>query len=136
MSSSYRGKSTARPLSLRDAFETEYARREMERRAAAEAERLQQAKDMADAEALHSALSAEPEFLESRGLTADRRRYMVSLDHARFRISAYFDGGQVLIALADKSGAPAASAPRRQTTADGVADALRLIAQLLVDETP
>jgi hypothetical protein len=120
-------------LTLKDAFETEYARREMERRAAEEAERVQQARDLAGAEELHAALVADPEFLESRGLAADRRRYMVSLDHARFRLSAYFEGGRISITLSDKR-APGASAPRRQESATEVADALRLIAQILVDE--
>jgi hypothetical protein len=121
-------------LSLRDAFETEYARRELERRRKEEAERAQQERDLADAEALHAALVADPEFLESRGLAADRRRYMVLLDHARFRVTAYFEGGQAALTLSDKRGAPAVSQPKRQESAEGVADALRLIALMLVDE--
>jgi hypothetical protein len=125
----------AKPLSLKDAYETEYARREMERRARQEAERKQQAADLAGAETLHAAFLADPEFLDSRGLTADRRRYTVSLDHERFRISAYFEGGSVGVTLSDKRAAAAgASAPRRQETAEGASDALRVIAQILVDE--
>jgi hypothetical protein len=123
-----------KPLSLKDAFETEYARRELERRRAEEAERAQQAEDLADAEALQAALGADPAFLEGHGLAVDRRRYMVSLDHARFRITAYFEGGKAAITLSDKRGAPASSAPRRQETAEDAADALRLIALMLVDE--
>jgi len=126
-------KPAAKPLSLKDAFETEFARRELERRAAEDAARAQQAKDLADAEVLHDALAADAEFLESRGLTADRRRYMVSLDHARFRLTAYFEGGQAAITLSDKRAQPT-SGPRRQESAEGVADALRLIARILVDE--
>jgi hypothetical protein len=127
-------RSASKPLSLKDAFETEFARRELERRAAAEAERAQQAADLAAAEALHAALTDDPAFLESRGLVADRRRYMVSLDHARLRITAYFEGGQASVTLSDKRSHPAASAPRRQETAQDVADALRLVALMLVDE--
>jgi hypothetical protein len=121
-----------KPLSLKDAYETEFARRELERRKQEEAERLQQEKDLADAEVLHGALLTDMEFLATRGLTADRRRYMVSLDHARFRITAYFEGGKAAITLSDRRGA--ASQPKRQETAEDVADALRLIALMLVDE--
>ncbi|MDB5446988.1 MAG: hypothetical protein JWQ97_2305 [Phenylobacterium sp.] len=125
-----------RPLSLKDAFEREYARRELERRARDEAERLQQERDLEGAEQLHAALADDPGFLEARGLTADRRRYTVSLDHARFRIAAYFDGGKVAVTLSDKRAAPASAAsPRRQDTVEGAEDALRLIAQFLVEET-
>jgi len=127
-------KAIARPLTLKDAFETEFARRELERRAAEEAERRQQAADLEGAEALHAALVADRDFLESRGLVADRRRYMVSIDHARFRIAAYFEAGKVAVSLSDKRAAPAASTPRRQDTAEDAADALRLIALMLVDE--
>ena len=130
-----RKKTAERLLSLREAFETEYARREMERRAREEAERRQQEADLAGAEQLHAALAADPAFLESRGLAADRRRYTVSLDHARFRISAYFEGGGVGVTLSDKRApASAASLPRRQETARNAAEALRVIAQILVDE--
>jgi hypothetical protein len=128
-------KPASQTLTLKDAFETEYARRELERRAAEEATRRQQVKDLADAEMLHTALVADPDFLEIHGLTADRRRYMVSLDHARFRITAYFEGGHAALTLSDKRTAPAAAAPRRQETAADMADALRLIALMLVDES-
>jgi hypothetical protein len=123
-----------RPFTLKDAYETEYARRELERRREEEAAREQQAKDLADSEMLHGAFLADPDFLESHGLSADRRRYMVSLDHGRFRITAYFEGGKASITLTDKRGAPAAAAPKRQETAEDVAEALRLIALMLVDE--
>ena len=123
-----------RTLSLKDAYETEYARRELDRRAAEEAERQQQAKDETGAEALHAAFLADPDFLERHGLAADRRRYMVSLDHARFRITAYFEHGKVALTLSDKRAAPATAAARLQDTAEDAADALRLIALMLVDE--
>ena len=129
-------KAAAEPLSLKDAFETEFARRQMERRAREEAERRQQAQDLAGAEALEAALGADADFLQAHGLAADRRRYNVWLDHARFRISAYFEAGQVAVTLSDKRVAQShAAPPRRQETAESVADALRLIAQFLVDET-
>jgi hypothetical protein len=131
-----RRKTAEKVLSLKDAFETEYARREMERRAKAEAERRQQEADMAGAEQLLAALCEDSAFLESRRLTADRRRYTVSLDHERFRVSAYFENGVVAVTLSDKR--PAAgggAAPRRQENVDSVPDALRVIAQYLVEET-
>jgi hypothetical protein len=126
----------ARPLSLKDAFETEYARRETERRAKEEAVRRQQEVDLAAASEILAALQADPEFLQSRGLVAEQRRYSVLLDHDRFRISAYFENGTVSVTQADKRAVPAgASAPRRQETVHSLPDALRLIAQFLVDET-
>ena len=128
-------KAATQPLTLRDAFETEFARRQMERRAREEAERRQQAEDLAGAETLHAALCADASFLQTHGLTADRRRYSVWVDHDRYRISAYFEAGQIAVTLSDKRAAPHSSAPRRQETAESVADALRLIAQFLVDET-
>ena len=133
---SARKKTAAPALSLKDAFETEYARREMERRAKAEAERKQQEADLAGAEQLMVALCADPEFLESRGLAADQRRYTVTLDHERFRISAYFEAGVVAVTLSDKRMAAAgATAPRRHENVESVPDALRVIAQFLVEET-
>ena len=134
--SSARKKTSDKALSLKDAFETEYARREMERRARAEAERRQQEADLAGAEELMAALTADPEFLESHSLTADQRRYTVALDHEKFRISAYFETGVVSVTLSDKRMAPAgATAPRRQENVESVADALRVVAQFLVEET-
>ena len=128
-------KATDKPLSLKDAFETEYARRQMERRAREEAERKHQEADLAGAEALHGALTRDPGFLESHGLTADRRRYAVVLDHARYHITAYFEHGLITFTLSDKRMAPAgATAPRRQENVESVPDALRAIAQFLVAE--
>jgi phosphate-selective porin len=121
-------------LSLKDAFEAEYAKRQAERRARDEAERKQQEQDLANAEALHAAVSSDGDFLANRGLTADLRRYTVSLDHAAFRIATYFDGGSALVTSADKRTSPGA-APRRQETVESVEDALRIMAQFLADET-
>jgi hypothetical protein len=120
---------------LRDAFETEYARREMERRKREDEQRRLQAADLAGAEALHEALAADGAFLAEHGLTVDRRRYAVSLDHARYRISAYWENGRATVALSDKRAAHPGASPREQESVDTVEDALRLIAQFLVDET-
>jgi hypothetical protein len=123
-------------LSLKDAFETEYARREMERRTKEEAERQQQAQDLAGAEALYKAVSSDPAFLESKGLAADLRRYTVALDHKNYRIAAYFEGGLANVTMSDKRVASAGLAtPRRSETADSVEAALKLMAQFLADET-
>jgi hypothetical protein len=126
---------TAR-LSLKDAFEVEHARREMERRKRDEAERRQQEEDLARAEQLFEALSADPGFLASRGLTVDRRRYTVSLDHADYRLAAYFEAGKAGITASDKRTALAGSAaPRKQESVESVEDALAVLAKYLADET-
>ena len=70
---------TKKTLTLKDAFDTEFARREMERRARDEAVRKQQEEDLAGALALHGAISGDAEFLSARSLSADIRRYTVSL---------------------------------------------------------
>ena len=123
-------------LSLKDAFETEFARREMERRARDEAERKQQEADLAAAKALHEALTADPAFLKKQGLSADLRRYTVSLDHAHFRIAAYFEAGKANVTTADKRTAnPGSTALRKRETVESVEDALKVMAQFLADET-
>ena len=101
-------------LSLKAAFETEFARRDAEHRARADAERRQQEQDLASAEALHAALCADGEFLSARGLSADIRRYTVSLDHADYRIAAYFDSDleRTLVELAEQIGNALASIAR------------------------
>jgi hypothetical protein len=127
---------TPKTLSLKEAFEVEFARREAERRAREEAERLQQEQDLAQATALYEALSADPDFLAKRGLTVDRRRYTVSLDHADFRIAAYFESGRASVTSADKrTTAPGSVAPRKQQSVESVEDALGVMAQYLADET-
>lgn len=125
----------AKVLTLKDAFETEFARRELERRARDEAERRQQEADLAGAQALHAAVTADGDFLASRELSADLRRYTVSLDHENYRIAAYFEGGKASVTLSDKRGALAGSAaPRKQEIVEGVEDALAVMAQFLADE--
>jgi hypothetical protein len=124
------------PLSLKAAFETEFARREMERRAREEAERKQQEADLANAQALHAAVSADGDFLAERGLTPDLRRYTVSLDHKNYRVAAYFEGGKASVTLSDKRmTSPGSAAPRKQETVETVPDALKVMAQFLADET-
>ncbi|MGA0607035.1 hypothetical protein ACO2Q0_13660 [Phenylobacterium sp. VNQ135] len=130
-----RAKKPKPAVTLKDAFETEYARREMERRAREEAERKQQEEDLAKAEALFDAINADAKFLKSHGLTVDRRRYTVSVDHANFRIAAYFEGGEATITLADKRFANAGAAtPRKQESAATIEDGVRIMAQFLADE--
>lgn len=130
------GARKVRSLTLRDAFETEFARRELERRAREEAERKQQEADLGNAQALYAAVTADGEFLAAHGLAADVRRYTVSLDHADFRIAAYFEAGQANVTLSDKRTAtPGAAAPRKQQIVENVDDALQVMAQFLADET-
>jgi hypothetical protein len=129
-------KKPASGLSLKDAFEVEHARREMERRSREDAERRQQEEDLARAEELLNLLSADKAFLAKHDLTVDQRRYTVSLDHADFRIAAYFEAGKANVTSADKrTTAPGSTAPRKRESVDTVADALRVMAQYLVDET-
>jgi hypothetical protein len=124
-------------LSLKDAFDLEYARREMERRKREDAERKQQEEDLARATALLEALQADPDFLAKRNLTVDRRRYTVSLDHNDFRIATYFEAGKATVTLSDKRtpATPGTVAPRKQLTVESVEDALAVMAQFLVDES-
>ena len=123
-------------LTLKDAFETEFARREAERREAEEAERKRQEQDLANAEALYAAVTADPKFLAERELIADRRRYTVSLDHKNFRIAAYFEAGAASVTLSDKRSAVAGAAtPRKQEAAESLEGALKVMAHFLADET-
>ena len=123
-------------LSLKDAFETEFARREMERRARDEEVRKQQEADLASAQTLHAAISKDGDFLAKRALSADIRRYTVSLDHRDYRIAAYFEGGKASVTLSDKRTTnPGSAAPRKQETVESVEDALKVMAQFLADET-
>ena len=124
------------PLSFKAAFEDEQARRDAARQERQDAERRQQEEDLARAEALEAALRCDTDFLAEHALTLDRRRYTVSLDHADFRIAAYFEAGRASVTSADKRTAhPGATAPRKQESVDTVADALRVMAQYLADET-
>ena len=123
-------------LTLKDAFEMEFARREMERRERDEAERKQQEQDLASAESLFAAVTSDPEFLVKRELVADRRRYTVSLDHRNFRVAAYWEAGKASVTLADKRTATTTTAaPRKQESVESVEDALKTMAAFLADET-
>jgi hypothetical protein len=123
-------------LSLKDAFEAEQARRDSLRREKDDAERRQQEEDHARAEELEATLAADADFLAQHELKLDRRRYTVSLDHADFRLAAYFEAGKASVTAADKrSTLPGAAAPRKSEVVDTVADALRVMAQYLADET-
>ena len=124
------------PMTLKDAFEVEFTRREAERRDREDAERRQQEQDLANAEALFAAATADPEFLVKRDLIADRRRYTVSLDHKNYRIAAYFEAGRASVTLSDKrTSTTGTAAPRKQEIVESVGDALRVMATFLADET-
>ena len=131
-------KSPPSTLSLRHAFEVEQARREAERYAREEAERRQQEEDLASAEQLYDALIGDPAFLSAHGLTVDWRRYAVALESPDFRIRAYFEAGVATITAGDKRNAAVAGspAPLRRAEVEGVAEALRTVAQFLADEIP
>ena len=74
--------------------------------------------------------------LKKHGLTVDIRRYTVSLDHAHYRIAAYFEAGRANVTTADKRTAnPGSTALRKRETAESVEDALKVMAQFLADET-
>lgn len=121
---------------LKAAFETEFARRAAERRAHDEAVRRQQEADLAGAAALHAAVGDDGAFLAQHGLTAELRRYTVSLEHADFRIAAYVEGGKVSVTQSDKRSAAAGSAaPRKQEIVEGIDAALQVMARFLADET-
>jgi len=123
-------------LSLRHAFEVEQAKREAERYAREEAERLQQEQDLHSAELLYDALISDPDFLRAHGLTVDWRRYSVHLESPDFRIRAYFEAGRATITVGDKRNVAVASspAPLKSEQADSVAEALQVVAQFLADE--
>ncbi|HMP61907.1 MAG TPA: hypothetical protein PKA17_02190 [Phenylobacterium sp.] len=122
-------------MNLKAAFEAEHARRDAERRAREEADLQRQAEDLARAEALEAVLAAEPAFLAEREISLSRRRYTVQLDHADYRIVAYFEDGQISVTSADKRTATSSAAPRKQQFVDTVDDALLVMAQFLADET-
>lgn len=122
-------------MNLKAAFEAEHARREAERLDREAADLQRQTEDLARAEGLETALGADPEFLASRGLRLERRRYTVTLDHSDFRIAAYFENGEVSLTSADKRNATTSAAPRKQQFAVSIEDAVLIVAQFLADET-
>ena len=98
-------------------------------------EQQRQAEDLARAAALEAALAEDPGFLSSKGLELTRRRYTVTLDHADYRIAAYFEDGRCSVTSADKRTATSSAAPRKQQFVESVEDALLVMAQFLADET-
>ncbi|MDP3382956.1 MAG: hypothetical protein Q8S47_06495, partial [Phenylobacterium sp.] len=66
-------------MTLKAAFEAEHARREAERLAREAAEQQRQAEDLARAESLEATLAQDSDFLTSRGVGLERRRYTVTL---------------------------------------------------------
>ena len=134
MTSSKTAEKTA--MSFRRAFEAEHARRDAERHEREEAERRQQEEDLARAVQLHDAIAEDAAFLREKGITLDRRRYTVSLQHPDFVIDAYFEAGRANVRSADKRTATTQTgAPRKSQMVDSVEDALTLMAQYLADET-
>jgi hypothetical protein len=122
-------------ISFQQAFEAEQIRRETERQAREDTERAQQEADHSRATALFEALTAESAFLNARKLTLDRSRYAVTLDHAQFRLRAYFEAGDVSVTSGDKRDSMATSAaPRKQATVKSAEEALSVLAQFLADE--
>jgi len=126
-------------MTLRQVFEAEQARRAEERRARDDAERAQQEADLARAAELRDLLAADVAFLAERGLnlTMSATRFTVVLDHADYRIQAYFESGRIEVRSADKRTATLpTAAPRKQQSVESVEDALLVIAQYLADEAP
>ena len=122
-------------MSFQRAFETEQLRRERERHAREDADRAQQEADHGRATALFEALASESGFLNNKSLVLDRTRYAVTLDHADYRLRAYFEDGEVSVTSADKRDLSATSAaPRKQAVAGSVDEALKMMAQFLADE--
>ncbi len=121
-------------MSFRQAFDAERLKRDAERQARQEAERLRQEADEARAVELYDTLAADPGFLAERGLTLDRSRYTIIVEHTDFRLRAYFEDGVVSVTSADKRSTHA-GAPTKQAQVDSVSAALVVLAQYLADET-
>ena len=126
--------SKASGLSLKAAFEAELTRRDAERHAREEAERRQAEADLDRAAQLESMLGADPDFLRERGVSLERRRYTVVLEHPDFRIQTYFEAGVGTVTALDKRSATTSGAPRKQQAVESVEDALLVMAQFLADE--
>ena len=123
-------------MSFRSAFEAERLKRDADRRAREDAERARQEADEARSVQLYEALAADPGFLAEAGLTLDRSRYTVMLEHSDFRLRAYFEDAQITVTSADKRSATTiTAAPTKQEVVDSVDQALGVLAQYLADET-
>ena len=124
-------------MSLRQAFEAEHLRREQERVAREDEERARQEADHYNAQALHDRIAADAGFLADKGLQLELSRYTVVLDHADYRLRAYFEDGQINVTSADKrSASTPTAAPRKQEIVETVDDALAVLAVFLADEAP
>ncbi|MFD3262389.1 hypothetical protein [Phenylobacterium ferrooxidans] len=122
-------------MSFRQVFDAERLKRDAERRARADAERARQEADEARSIELYEILAADPEFLAEKKLVLERSRYTVGLEHADFRLRAYFEDAQINVTAADKRSATTTAAPTKQQFVDSVEQALDVLAQYLADET-
>jgi hypothetical protein len=123
-------------MSFRQAFDAERLKRETDRRAREEAERARQEADEARSLELYEILAADPAFLAEKKLTLEHTRYTVLLEHADFRLRAYFEDAQINVTAADKRSATTiTAAPTKQQFVDSVEQALDVLAQYLADET-
>ncbi|MBP7651459.1 MAG: hypothetical protein KA085_03320 [Phenylobacterium sp.] len=123
-------------MSFRQAFDAERLKRETERRAREDAERARQEADEARSIELYEILAADPGFLAEKKLVLERSRYTVGLEHADFRLRAYFEDAQINVTAADKRSATTiTAAPTKQQSVESVEQALDVLAQYLADET-
>ena len=80
--------------------------------------------------------TGDPGFLAEKKLTLEHTRYTVMLEHADFRLRAYFEDAQINVTAADKRSATTiTAAPTKQQSVDSVEQALDVLAQYLADET-
>ena len=123
-------------MSFRQAFDAERLKRDADRRARGDAERARQEADEARSIELYDILAADPEFLAEKKLVLERSRYTVGLEHADFRLRAYFEDAQINVTAADKRSATTiTAAPTKQQSVESVEQALDVLAQYLADET-
>lgn len=123
-------------MSFRRAFEAEHARRDAERHAKEEAERLQLERDLAQAQALYDLIAQDKAFLEEKGVTLELRRYTVNLSHQDFVIDTYFEDGDIRVRSADRRTATTnTGVPKKSAHVASVEEALDLMANYLADET-
>ena len=123
-------------MSFRQAFDAERLKRDVDRRAREDAERARQEADEARSIELYEVLAADPGFLAEKNLVLERSRYTVGLEHADFRLRAYFEDAQINVTAADKRSATTiTAAPTKQQSVESVEQALDVLGQYLADET-
>ncbi|WP_340646769.1 hypothetical protein [Phenylobacterium sp.] len=123
-------------MSFRQAFDAERLKREADRHARDEAERARQEADDARSVELYEILAADPGFLAEKKLALEHTRYTVVLEHADYRLRAYFEDAQINVTAADRrSASTMTAAPTKQEFVDTVAEALDVLARYLADET-